>query len=184
MARTRVHELAKEWGLEAKELVARLEKIGIRGKRSGEGEFLVSSARNVSRQRASVEKAPFWYNPLTAGLLACLVIAVAAWGLSGLQRPPRLAYSAEDVTVEALQAKRRMLKESLAEVHHLQESGEMPPDAYTARTRELRAHVARVEAELIKQGVKITSEVMQCPNCGGAIELGADRCEYCGQTIV
>ncbi len=34
MARTRVHELAKEWGLEAKELVARLEKIGIRGKRS------------------------------------------------------------------------------------------------------------------------------------------------------
>ena len=30
----RVHELAKEWGLETKELIARLEKIGIHGKRS------------------------------------------------------------------------------------------------------------------------------------------------------
>jgi translation initiation factor IF-2 len=34
MARTRVHELAKEWGLETKDLIARLEKIGIRGRRS------------------------------------------------------------------------------------------------------------------------------------------------------
>jgi translation initiation factor IF-2 len=34
MARTRVHELAKEWGIDTKDLVAGLEKIGIRGKRS------------------------------------------------------------------------------------------------------------------------------------------------------
>ncbi len=34
MARTRVLELAKEWGLESKELITRLEKIGMRGKRS------------------------------------------------------------------------------------------------------------------------------------------------------
>ncbi len=34
MARTRIHELAKEWGLDPKDLIARLEKIGIRGKRS------------------------------------------------------------------------------------------------------------------------------------------------------
>jgi hypothetical protein len=154
------------------------------GKRLDEGEFIVGTNRVVALQRAGVEEAPGWYNPLLAGLLACLVIAGAAWALSGIQRPPRLEYSAEELTVEALQAKRKMLKESLAEVRRLQESGEVPPDAYTARTRELRAHVARVEAELIRQGVKITPEVMQCPHCGGALALGVDRCEYCGQTVV
>jgi hypothetical protein len=138
----------------------------------------------VALYRAGVEKAPWWYNPLMAGLLACLVIAVAAWVLSGLQPAPRLRYSAEELTVEALQAKRKMLKESLAEVRRLQKDGEIPPDAYTARTRELRAHIARVEADLIKQGVEIKPEVMQCPNCGGALDIGVDRCEYCGQTIL
>jgi len=34
MSRTRVHELAKEWGIETKDLIARLEKIGIRGRRA------------------------------------------------------------------------------------------------------------------------------------------------------
>jgi translation initiation factor IF-2 len=34
MVRTRIHELAKELGLEAKDLLARLEKIGIKGKRT------------------------------------------------------------------------------------------------------------------------------------------------------
>ena len=154
------------------------------GKHLGEGAFMVSTQREVSLRQAQVEKAPFWYNPLTAGLLACVIIAAGAWGLSNLKSPPKLEYSAEEVTVEALQAKRKMLKESLAEVRQLQQSGEVPSDAYTARTRELRAHIARVEAELIRQGIEITPEVMKCPNCGGTIELGADRCEYCGQTVI
>src|SRR5262245_36237683 len=33
MSKTRVHELAKEWGLDVKDLISRLEKIGIRGRR-------------------------------------------------------------------------------------------------------------------------------------------------------
>lgn len=154
------------------------------GKHLGEGEFIVSTTRGVSLRQVGVKKAPWWYNPLTAGLLACLVIAGAAWALSGLRPPPRLEYSADELTVEALRAKRRMLKESLAEVRRLQKSGEVPPDAYTARTQELRAHIARVEADLIKLGVEITPEVMQCPNCGGALDIGTDQCEYCGQTIL
>ncbi len=154
------------------------------GKHLGQGAFIVSTQQQVSLRQAQVKHAPFWYNPLTAGLLACVIIAAGAWGLSRLNPPPKLEYSAEEVTVEALRAKRKMLKESLAEVRQLQQSGEVPPDAYTARTQELRAHIARVEAELIRQGVDITPEVMQCPNCGGTIELGADRCDYCGQTII
>ena len=154
------------------------------GKRLGAGEFLVATTRNVSLRQVSVKQAPWWYNTLTAGLLACLIIAGVAWALSGLRPPPRLEYSADELTVEALQAKRKMLKESLAEVGRLQKSGEVPPDAYTARTRELRGHIARVEADLIKLGIEITPQVMQCPTCGGALEIGADQCEYCGQTIL
>jgi hypothetical protein len=26
--------------------------------------------------------------------------------------------------------------------------------------------------------------MMKCPNCGGSIELGSDKCEYCGQTVI
>jgi hypothetical protein len=154
------------------------------GKRLGQGQFLLATTRNVYLYQVSVKRAPWWYNSLTAGLLACVIIAGVAWALSGLRPPPRLEYSADELTVEALRAKRKMLKESLAEVGRLQKSGEVPTDAYTARTRELRAHIARVEAELIKLGVEITPEVMQCPTCGGALEIGADQCEYCGQTIL
>ncbi len=34
MAKVRVHQLAKELGIEPKDLIARLEKLGVRGKRS------------------------------------------------------------------------------------------------------------------------------------------------------
>ena len=34
MSKIRVHQLAKELGMEPKELIARLEKLGIRGKRA------------------------------------------------------------------------------------------------------------------------------------------------------
>src|SRR5467141_2825961 len=34
MSRKRVHELSKEWSVDVKDLVAKLEKLGIRGKRS------------------------------------------------------------------------------------------------------------------------------------------------------
>ena len=154
------------------------------GKRLEQGAFILSTVSDVSLRRAKMATAPRWYNPLTAGLVACLIIAAGAWALTGVRPPPKLEYSAEELTVEALRAKRRMLKESLAEVRRLQDTGEIPPDAYTARMRELRGHIARVEADLIKQGVKITPEVMQCPNCGGALAIGADRCEYCGQTFI
>jgi len=27
-------------------------------------------------------------------------------------------------------------------------------------------------------------ETFKCPNCGGTLELGMDKCEYCGQVIL
>jgi translation initiation factor IF-2 len=52
MVRKRVHELAREWGVDAKDLVARLEKLGIHNKRSQ------SSLTDDETERLRVEMAP------------------------------------------------------------------------------------------------------------------------------
>ncbi len=154
------------------------------GKRLAEGDLLIAAGDTVGLWRVTSQRPPWWYNPLVAGFLASLVIAGLAWVVGGISPPPKLEYSAEEMSVEALQAKRKMLIESLSEMRRLQERGEIPPDAYEARMRELRSHIARTEAELIKLGVEVKREVAQCPNCGAPIEVGADRCPYCGQTLL
>jgi len=30
----------------------------------------------------------------------------------------------------------------------------------------------------------INAHTIQCPNCGGTLELGMDKCEYCGQVLL
>ncbi len=39
----------------------------------------LSLASSVSLRQVGVQKAPWWYNTLTAGLLACIIIAGVAW---------------------------------------------------------------------------------------------------------
>ncbi|HSL43951.1 MAG TPA: hypothetical protein VK897_11010 [Anaerolineales bacterium] len=34
------------------------------------------------------------------------------------------------------------------------------------------------------QGYAIKVETIQCPNYGGTLELGMDKCEYCGQVLL
>jgi hypothetical protein len=97
---------------------------------------------------------------------------------------PVLRISAEDQSAESLQAKRRMLHESLADVERMKQAGEVPGDAYLARLKELRGDLAETEAALAKAGVKIQPETFKCPNCGGTLQLGVDKCDYCGQVVI
>ena len=48
----------------------------------------------------------------------------------------------------------------------------------------LRADLAENEAAFKAQGYPIKVETIQCPNCGGTLELGMDKCEYCGQVLL
>jgi hypothetical protein len=66
----------------------------------------------------------------------------------------------------------------------MQGTGEIPPESYLARLKDLRAQLADAEANLIKLGVPIQAETMTCPHCGGTLQLGTDRCEYCGQVVI
>ena len=90
----------------------------------------------------------------------------------------------EDQSSEGLLAQRRMLHENIADVERMKQSGEMPPEAYLARLKELRAELADNEAALKKAGVKIQAETMKCPNCGGTLPLGIDKCDYCGEIVI
>jgi hypothetical protein len=154
------------------------------GKVGGEAGFLVADSRQVTLYRLAVLSAPIWYTPILAGVLACLIIAVVAVVLGSLRPAPPLQVSAEQMSVEAQKARRRFLHESLAELKALRERGDVPPEAYLARVRDLRGQLADVNAALIKLGEPVQVETVKCPHCGGALEIGTDRCEYCGQTVI
>ena len=62
--------------------------------------------------------------------------------------------------------------------------GEVTGDAYLARLKRLRSDLADNEAAFKSAGFPIRVETFQCPNCGGTLELGMDKCEYCGQVIL
>lgn len=150
----------------------------------GQKLFLVADASQARAVALDKQSAPFWYSPLLAGLLACLVIAVVAFVIGSMKPAPALQISAEQMTVEAQKARRIMLHESIDDLKRLKAEGQVPPEAYLARLKDLRAQLADAEANLIKLGVPLQAETIKCPNCGGMLQLGTDRCEYCGQVVI
>jgi hypothetical protein len=154
------------------------------GKLLGERQFLVADASQVRGILPQVKHAPFWYSPLLAGLLACILIAGVAYFLASMKPAPALQLSAEEMSVEAQKARRIMLHESINDLKRMKEGGEVPPEAYLTRLKDLRGQLADAEANLIRLGVPLKAETITCPHCGGSLELGTDRCEYCGQTVL
>ncbi|HKI54026.1 MAG TPA: hypothetical protein VJ987_07855, partial [Anaerolineales bacterium] len=112
------------------------------------------------------------------------VILVIAAILASIPKKPEMKVSFQDTSMESLNAQRRMLKESIADVERLRKSGEVTGDAYLARLKRLRADLADNESAFKKQEYNIKIETIQCPNCGGTLELGMDKCEYCGQVLL
>ncbi len=154
------------------------------GKLAGGREFLVADAGEIKAYQAAKTTAPFWYTPLLGGLLACGVIAVGAYFVAAAKPAPTVQVSAAEMTVEAQRARRRMLHESIEDLKKMQGRNEVSGEAYLARLKELRQQLAEVNAALIKLGEPIKVETFACPHCGGSLDLGADRCEFCGQVVI
>lgn len=155
------------------------------GKLGTERYVIIADGNEVQVNKASFDSIPgFQYAPLIVGVIVSAVILVIAAILTSIPQRPELKVSFQDKSKESLEAERRMLKESIADVERLRKSGEVTGDAYLARLKRLRGDLADNEAAFKAAGFPIKVETIQCPNCGGTLELGMDKCEYCGQVLL
>ena len=155
------------------------------GKLGNQRYVVVADGSEIQTDSVSFSSIPgFQYTPLIVGLIVSAIILVIAAILASIPRKPELKVSFQNTSRESLEAQRRMLKESIADVERLRQSGEVVGDAYLARLKRLRSDLAENEAAFKAQGYPIKVETIQCPNCGGTLELGMDKCEYCGQVLL
>ncbi|MEW6406778.1 MAG: PQQ-binding-like beta-propeller repeat protein [Chloroflexota bacterium] len=155
------------------------------GKLGNERYVVVADGSQVQVNKVNFNSIPgFQYTPLVVGVIVSAVILVIAAILASIPPKPEMKVSFQDKSRESLEAGRRMLKESIADVERLRKSGEMTGDSYLARLKRLRADLAENETAFKAAGFPIKVETFQCPNCGGTLELGMDKCEYCGQVIL
>ena len=155
------------------------------GKLGTERYVVIADLGDIEVNKVNFSSIPgFQYTPLVVGIIISVVILIIAAILSSIPQKPEMKVSFQDTSMESLNAQRRMLKESIADVERLRKSGEVTGDAYLARLKRLRADLAENESAFKKQGYNIKVETIQCPNCGGTLELGIDKCEYCGQVLL
>jgi hypothetical protein len=155
------------------------------GRLGAERYVVIADGNEVQVEKINLSSIPgFQYMPLVVGVIVSAIILVIAGILVSIPRKPEMKISFQNASRESLEAQRRMLKESIADVERLRKSGEVTGDAYLARLKRLRADLAENEAAFKTQGYPIKVETIQCPNCGGILELGMDKCEYCGQVLL
>ncbi|HLO28975.1 MAG TPA: WD40 repeat domain-containing protein [Anaerolineales bacterium] len=155
------------------------------GKLGTERYVVIADGSEVQAEKVNFNSIPgFQYTPLVAGVIVSAIILVIAGILASIPPKPEMKVAFQNTSRESLEAQRRMLKESIADVERLRKSGEVTGDAYLARLKRLRADLAENEAAFKTQGYPIKVETIQCPNCGGTLELGMDKCEYCGQVLL
>jgi hypothetical protein len=155
------------------------------GKLGTERYVVIADGSEVQVEKISFNSIPgFQYTPLIVGVIVSAIILVIASILASIPQKPEMKVSFQNTSRESLEAQRRMLKESIADVERLRQSGEVTGDAYLARLKRLRADLAENETAFKAQGYPIKVETITCPNCGGTLELGMDKCEYCGQVLL
>ncbi len=155
------------------------------GKLGGQRYVVIADGSEVQVDKVNFSSIPgFQYTPLIVGVIISGIILVIAAILASIPKKPEMKVSFQNTSRESLEAQRRMLKESIADVERLRKSGEVTGDAYLARLKRLRSDLADNEAAFKAQGYPIKVETIQCPNCGGTLELGMDKCEYCGQVLL
>jgi WD40 repeat protein len=155
------------------------------GRLGTERYVVIADGSEVQVEKINFNSIPgFRYTPLIVGLIVSGIMLVIAGILASIPPKPEMKVSFQNTSRGSLEAQRRMLKESIADVERLRRSGEVTGDAYLARLKRLRADLAENEAAFKAQGYPIKVETIQCPNCGGTLELGMDKCEYCGQVLL
>ena len=150
-----------------------------------EGAFVVGSMQEVAAIKVSRSASSWWATPLIPGFIVAVLIAIAALFLSRREwATARTTYTVQDMSLEALRSRKKMLREVLEEVERMKEGGELTPDVYLARSRQLREELASVDAKILEIQPDYKPDVIQCPSCGAPLEIGLDRCPYCGHVLL
>ncbi len=151
---------------------------------SAPGQVVIAAGRGVRVGTLTRQNAPLFYTPLAAGLLLSLAIAGAAIFVGRLPERMSSRVVVTDSSPEGLLARRRMLFENIADVEQLRGEGEIEGEAALAKLEELRQQLAETDQELRTANVDVGVQTMKCPNCGGRVRLGTDRCDYCGEVVI
>jgi hypothetical protein len=155
------------------------------GKLGDERLLVVADMRDIQVSKLTFSSIPgFRFTPLVVGLIVSAIMLVIAAIIASIPPKPEMKLAIKNTSRESLEAERRMLKEHIADVERLRKSGEMTGDSYLARLKRLRGELAENEAAFKAAGYQVRVETFQCPNCGGTLELGMDKCEYCGQVLL
>ena len=155
------------------------------GKLGGDRYVVIADYNEVQVNKVNFSSIPgFQFTPLVVGIVVSAVFLIIAAILASIPPKPEMKVSFQDNSKESLEAQRRMLKESIADVDRLRKSGEMSAEAYLARLKRLRSDLADNETAYKTAGYTIKVETFACPNCCGPLELGMDKCEYCGHVIL
>jgi hypothetical protein len=154
------------------------------GRFTASDEVAVAAGYSVEVLGLERSDAPIFYTPLAAGLVLSLVIGGVALFVGGLPQRLPTTLVVTDKTPAGLLARRRMLAESLADVEELQARGEIDGPAALARLERLREQLADTDMNLRVAGVDMAPTTMKCPNCGGKLKIGWDKCEYCGEIVI
>ncbi len=150
-----------------------------------DGAFLVGSGEGVEALRVGYQESSLWSSPIVFGLVLAVVIAVVAVVL-GRSRwaTAKTTYTVQEMSLETLRARKKMLREVLEEAGRMKASGEITPGAYQAQSRDLREQMADVDAKILELYPGYKPEVIQCSSCGAPLEIGLDRCPYCGHVLL
>jgi outer membrane protein assembly factor BamB len=147
--------------------------------------FLVGTGQGVQALQVGYRASSWWSSPIVFGLVLAVIIAIVAVVL-GRSRwaTAKTPYTVQEMSLEALRARKKMLREVLEEAGRMKASREITSGAYLAQSRELREQMADVDAKILELQPGYKPEVIKCSSCGAPLEIGLDRCPYCGHVLL
>ncbi len=150
-----------------------------------EGAYLAGGEQGIAAFKVSDTTPSLWFSPIPIGLVIAVIIAIAAGLLSRINWTRKeMTYRVQEMSLEALKAKKRMLREVLEDTDRMRRDGQITPEVYLEQSRSSREELAAIEEQILTLQPDYKPEVMKCPNCGAPLDIGLDRCAYCDHILL
>ncbi len=157
--------------------------VGDFGKSGG---FLTNDGSDLVAVEVESRTTPLWRSPIVIGLILAVIIAGVAVVISrsSLGSDEQQVLVIQDQSMEALLAKKQMLREELVLIDRMQQNDQLTSEAYLIRSKSILERLSAVEENILKLEPNYKPEVMHCPSCAAPLETGLDRCAYCGHVLL